>query len=458
MAVRPGCRTRSSSRRWSDRRAVSPSSAKDSTGAQDNENPIGRDGPRAGAWPPLAVTPPLSGAARAPRLVVVATHPIQHFVPFYRALAQQDWLDLHVLFGAKVGINQYHDAEMGRAIRWNMDLLSGYPHSFLPGADDVREIGPRSPDSPDLLQELDRLAPDVLLLYGYYQANAWRALRWARTHRVPALMISDSELKQQRSSSKRVLRRLSLPWVLRRYAGFLTVGDENERFYTSFGVPRAKLFRSPFTIDEVTYRTVLERKAEARAEVRRRFAVPDDAVLFLQVGKLSERKRPLDGMDALGRLEKDIAIRLLLAGDGGLMEAVKERAAADDRIIPAGFINLDELPQLYAASDILLHCSEADPHPLVCSEAAICGLPMLLSDRIGAVGPTDVARPGENAVIYPCGDIAALADSMRRLATNNDLRQRMSAASRAIFAEVDVNASLEGLRQAMAAVMERRPE
>ena len=57
---------------------------------------------------------------------------------------------------------------------------------------------------------------------------------------------------------------------------------------------------------------------------------------------------------------------------------------------------------------VQVHPSQADPHPLITSEGACMGLPMIYSDRIGAVGPTDIAREGENVIVYPCGDTAAL--------------------------------------------------
>ena len=43
------------------------------------------------------------------RLAIVVTHPIQHFVPFYRALAADPGIDLHVLYGAPIGVKSYFD-------------------------------------------------------------------------------------------------------------------------------------------------------------------------------------------------------------------------------------------------------------------------------------------------------------------------------------------------------------
>jgi glycosyltransferase involved in cell wall biosynthesis len=49
---------------------------------------------------------------------------------------------------------------------------------------------------------------------------------------------------------------------------------------------------------------------------------------------------------------------------------------------------------------------------VVC-EAMLCGLPVVLSDQIR--GRFDLVRPGETGDIFPCGDINALAASIKKL-------------------------------------------
>jgi glycosyltransferase involved in cell wall biosynthesis len=114
-------------------------------------------------------------------------------------------------------------------------------------------------------------------------------------------------------------------------------------------------------------------------------------------------------------------------------------------VISLGFVNLDRLPEVYCGADVLLHPAEADPHPLVMSEAGCIGLPMIVSDRVGAVGATDIVRSGENAIITPCGNARAIAATVRRLAQNPDTLQRMSQASLRIYSELDQRKSIEGL-------------
>jgi glycosyltransferase involved in cell wall biosynthesis len=398
--------------------------------------------------------------ARPTRLAIVISHPIQHFVPFYRAIAKQTSIHLKVFFCSQIGLRTYYDPEMGVSLTWAADLTSGYDHEFLSEADRIVSVSFSSVDNPSVGAALKAFAPDAVMVAGYGHKTALRTLLWSRLHNIPTLMVSDGHLGPvKRSRSRALVRELVMPLLLRFYDGYLTVGDENERMYDHFGVSSARMFRTPFTIDEDLFLRVRNERTARRARLRSELGIGDIDVVFLFVGKLSARKRPSDFIEAALQLietPRDERVFAVLCGDGEERDALARVAGATERIRFAGFVNLDRLPDFYAAADILVHAAEADPHPLACSEAACIGLPMIVSDHIGAVGPTDIARPDQNAIVYPCGDIGALAGAMRRLASNPELRASMSAASVRIYDECGMAASLAGLQAALDAVERTR--
>ena len=135
------------------------------------------------------------------RLAIVVSHPIQHFVSLYRALAAHDAIDLHVLFGAPIGVKPYLDVEMNCEITWNMDMLGGYSHEFLDPTEGLR-VTFRTINSPRVAPRLTAARPDAVLVYGYSQGNALRAIHWGWRNKVPVLLISDSEQLKKRSGWK----------------------------------------------------------------------------------------------------------------------------------------------------------------------------------------------------------------------------------------------------------------
>ncbi len=388
-----------------------------------------------------------------PRLAIVVSHPIQHFVHLYRAIAAGGEAQLKVFFCSKIGLQAYHDTEMNTVIRWAGDMTAGYDHEFLPGADKVTRVSFSRVNNSGVGARLSEYNPDAVMLYGYAQITQLKALFWCRLRRVPVLMTGDGDFVKQRSTLRAMVRARVLKTLLAQVSAFLTVGDQNEAMLASLGVPRARMFRTPFPIDEESYLDHRARRAQVRAAVRTKYAIAEDAFVLLYVGKISERKRPRDLVAAWQRMSlaagAPLGITLLYCGDGpdrpALEKAIKDAGAP---AVIAGFVNVDELPAFYCAADVLVHPSEHDPHPLVCSEAACIGLPMVLSDRVGAVGPTDIAREGANALVYPFGDVEALAAAVRKLAGDAALYQKMAASSLTIYGACGLAASVAGLLKA----------
>ena len=73
------------------------------------------------------------------------------------------------------------------------------------------------------------------------------------------------------------------------------------------------------------------------------------------------------------------------------------------------------------------------------------------------MGPTDIARIGENAIVFPVGDVEQLAAAMTELALNPGLRADMSQASLRIFDTQQASVSVGGLRSAALAATGQGP-
>ena len=76
------------------------------------------------------------------------------------------------------------------------------------------------------------------------------------------------------------------------------------------------------------------------------------------------------------------------------------------------------------------------------NEAAACGLPLVLSDRVGAAH--DLLRDGENGALVPAGDVDAAAAALRELAADPELRRAQGARSRELARDWGYGPSVEG--------------
>jgi glycosyltransferase involved in cell wall biosynthesis len=109
--------------------------------------------------------------------------------------------------------------------------------------------------------------------------------------------------------------------------------------------------------------------------------------------------------------------------------ALHRQAAAlgiSDRVEFTGHVN--DVPRVLRGLDVLVHASTvSEPFGQVILEGMVVGIPVVAAN---AGGPAEVADHNVNALLYPPGDAAALADCLVRLAADARLRARLGRAGR----------------------------
>ena len=77
------------------------------------------------------------------------------------------------------------------------------------------------------------------------------------------------------------------------------------------------------------------------------------------------------------------------------------------------------------------------------NEAAACGLPLVLSDRVGAA--SDLLEDGRNGALVPVDDPRAAAEAIRSFATDPARRAAAGSASRELMLGWGYEPSIENL-------------
>ncbi len=356
-----------------------------------------------------------------PKLAVVISHPIQHFAPLFREITRRSEIDLKVFYCCDWGISEYRDPGFGNVFKWDIPLLEGYASEFLPIKKRPKDLGFFSIDNPDIPSILEAYMPDAVWIHGYSQRSSWRAYRWAKKWSRKVLYFGDSELLGPRNWKSRCFKRMILPWFFAGVDRFLTIGDNNEVYYEHYGATRDRFVRGAFPVDIGRFqRSIHGLTADDRTRLRAQAGLRSEAIVGLFVGKFISIKRPMDIVRAAHKLKSTLPnFQAYMIGAGELEPAIRSEITAlgvESQVVLAGFVNQSDLPKHLWLGDILLMCSEKDPHPLVVTEAMSVGNAIIASDRIGCVGPSDAARNGENTLVYPYGDIDTLASHIERLA------------------------------------------
>jgi glycosyltransferase involved in cell wall biosynthesis len=344
------------------------------------------------------------------RLAVVASHPIQYHAPLYRSLASQ--CDLTVFFAHRATQSDQAAAGFGVGFDWDVDLLSGYQSIFLRNVAKQPELGRFAGcDTPEIGARLAEPYFDAVLVHGWHFKTFIQAMIAAKRLGLPLLVRGDSHLNSPRSALKRAGKAVAYPAFLRLFDAALYVGECSRAYWKHYGYPEARLFHSPHCVDTGWF--AARATAEVRKLVRTRLNIALDMPVVLFAGKLLPFKRPLDLIAAATLLKatgREIAI--LVAGAGPL-ESDTARAARDAGVAyhALGFCNQSQMPEAYAAADVLVLPSDGrETWGLVANEALACGRPIVLSDAVGCA--PDLAADRAVGRLFPVGDIAALTNAI----------------------------------------------
>jgi glycosyltransferase involved in cell wall biosynthesis len=188
----------------------------------------------------------------------------------------------------------------------------------------------------------------------------------------------------------------------------------------TFGVPPEKIAVVPNACDGDGIRRL------AALEADHPFFGAGSPPVVVGVGRLVPLKGWGDLIDAVARVRRSVPCRLVLVGEGPERESLSRRAMDLGMGDDIAFTGWRENPfPLIAHADVLALCSRHEGFPNVLLEAMACGCPSVASDS-GA--PGEILKDGAGGLLYPVGDIPALAAAILDILGNRLLRDRLIAA------------------------------
>jgi glycosyltransferase involved in cell wall biosynthesis len=365
-----------------------------------------------------------------PSVAILPPVPVPYREPLFRSLAERGRVDPHVIYlsASQAGWDQ--------------------PSSWFPGSHEYSSEAleawqrRRAGRTPLMLargigRALSEARPDCVVSWEYGAATM-RALAWARRQRVPLLVFS--ELTPWSDPALSALQRRVHRVLAPRVDGFIVAGSQGVERLRGLGV-------APSVVEVGLQSADLEGLGDPAAS--RRARAPGGPVRVLAVGRLVADKNLDILIDAFAEAGfADGEAELEIRGAGPLepeLRALAWRLGAP--VALPGPVAPGELGEVYANADVLALVSGYEPFGVTLREGAAAGLPLIASRRAGAVG--DVAVDGENAIVIDPGNRSQIADALRRIVREPDLRERLAAGSLAVTARHPPEADVEAWERAI---------
>lgn len=358
------------------------------------------------------------------RVAYIAGEPNPSRVPHLEVLARVPDIDLDVIYASATVHRRTWTLDIGDAT-----VLRGprLPTTFVLHHD--------YPLTPQIWSLLERERYDCLIIGGWSLMATQLAIVWARMRGVPYLLISENHAREPRPEWVGFVKSRILRHVVPQAAGHLVTGTLAREHQLEYGARADRIVVWPNTIDVEAFGRRADALRDERERLRAELGAEAGDVVVLQVSRLIPMKAPELFVRAVASAREltDTRLRAVLVGDGPMHDEVSRLAAELD--VPLTMTGLREgegIVAAYAAADVFTLLSRRETWGIVVNEAAACGLPMVVSDRVGAAA--DLLEPGRNGALVPGEDAEAAARAIALLASDAGLRERQGARSRELVA------------------------
>jgi len=194
----------------------------------------------------------------------------------------------------------------------------------------------------------------------------------------------------------------------------------------------------------------------ARKELRRRWNIEDDPVIFSAAMFRPDVKT--EGLTwvirACGELyRQEQNFRLVIAGDGKESKKLQQMAAEHvaDRVIFLGKIPRKDMYRYYSAADVFVFPGIRESLGMVFLEAQSCGLPVVAFNNAGV---PEAVQDGKTGLLVPMYALEPFVDAIKRLMVDKHLRQQMSFAAKSYVQEFhDLNKNYQKLELSLNAIV-----
>jgi len=178
-------------------------------------------------------------------------------------------------------------------------------------------------------------------------------------------------------------------------------------------------------------------------DIRKEFSLEEDDIVIGFVGRIVPAKGLEYLLNALPYLNEEFkSIKLLIVGEGSLVEELKERAKKNNIFDNILFIGRRrDIPEILASINIFVMPSIAEGLPNALLEAMAMGKPIVTTE-VGGI--PEIVKNGFNGLLVPPRDTLSLSKAIKELIGNDRLAAKLGQAARDL---VHDNLSIKAIAQ-----------
>lgn len=325
-----------------------------------------------------------------------------------------------VLFGDDLSLKNTFSKAFQTSFSYGPWLLEGYNHKFLKNYARDSRSGFLSRINFGIFKELRKEKYDAVLIHGYESLTAWLTIAAAKLTGTKIIWRGEAVLRGMEggNSIKQVLKRFVLRKFFNSCDAIMFSCTGNKDYLKFYGVGDNKLFSIPCAVNNEFFQKERDKYINEVDNIKSELDIDKDHLVILFSARFTSRKRPLDLLNALTKLD-NTKITVLFVGDGPERKKMEKFVLKNNiNAVFTGFLSQIEISKYYSVSDVDIVISDYDPSPKAMNEAMNFRLPIIVSSVVGTA--QDLVKDGQNGFIIKVGDIDTIAEKINYLNNNRN--------------------------------------
>ncbi len=230
---------------------------------------------------------------------------------------------------------------------------------------------------------------DIIHVHGHHYPISWIAIKAAHKFGIPCVLTMhgmyglNPNVIDGRTKIEDLFNKYYFTKILSKTTAVIGTTEIVINYAKKFGKDSIKYFKISNGVNTLQFKENLKRKEE----YRHKYNIDNDKLVILFRGRFEQVKGVIEFAKAAKKITKNKNIEIILLGGGSLESSVKEILDGIERVHMLGWQPLEQIHELYIASDIFVMPSRLEAQGITVIEAMQAGLHIVYSP-IGGIPET----------------------------------------------------------------------
>ena len=262
---------------------------------------------------------------------------------------------------------------------------------------------------------------DIIVCCNYSSPTGMAMIHYMRHHKIPYFIEGDGGFAKSGKGLKEKIKR----HFLKEAYGYFSTAKMHDEYYLTYGATQEKLHRYPFT--SLFERDIIQSlpTKEEKLILREELGLKEEKII-LTVGRFIHKKAFDVAINSMATLSNNIGLYIIGGTPTEEYIALRNNLKAKN-IHFVGFMDKETLKKYYRAADLFILPTREDIWGLVVNEAMSNGLPIVSTNR--CIAALELVKEGVNGYIVPVDDEKSLAEAIKKVVEDEEIKRQMSQAS-----------------------------